>query len=165
VRHTSSASIKIHFAFSLPSSAGIWIEPAELPAEITASDAPFGRHGCAPRRRLVESEIGSAGGGWGSRSWRQHRDAREADWRAFETRPSIGRPARPPLARARPLNHLRQIGAPGVARVGNAGDALARAVGVEPFEDRAVAAMLVNQPVQGIATESPALRAFDPYRA
>jgi hypothetical protein len=74
------------------------------------------------------------------------------------------RPRRPPDGP--PSHHLRQIGAPRVALVADAGGALARAIRREPgepFEDRAVAAMLVDQPVQGIATEPPALRAFDPY--
>jgi len=33
--------------------------------------------------------------------------------------------------------------------------------GVEQFEDRAIAAMLVDKPVQRLTTEPPALRAFD----
>lgn len=46
-----------------------------------------------------------------------------------------------------------------MALVAHAGGALARAVGrqlLEPVEDRAVASVLVNQPVQRIATESSA---------
>ena len=63
------------------------------------------------------------------------------------------------------LHHLRQVRAPRVTSVADARDALARAVGrqlLKPFDDRAVAAMLVNQAAQGVAAEPPALRAFDP---
>src|SRR5262249_45806853 len=62
-------------------------------------------------------------------------------------------------------HHSWQIRAPRVALVADAGAALARAVSrqlVEPFDDSAVAAVAVNQPVQGITTESPALRTFTP---
>jgi len=51
-----------------------------------------------------------------------------------------------------------------VALIADAGVAPSRAVGcqlVEPVEHGAVAAMLVNQPVQGVAAEAPALRALD----
>src|SRR5262249_53516424 len=61
-------------------------------------------------------------------------------------------------------NHRRQIRAPRLTAVADAGGTLARAVGgerVEPIDDRAVAAMLVNQPVQRVATEATALRALD----
>jgi hypothetical protein len=61
--------------------------------------------------------------------------------------------------------HLRQIGAPRVALIADAGGALARAIGGERFQPRddgAVAALLVNQPVQGIAALPPAFRALDP---
>jgi hypothetical protein len=80
--------------------------------------------------------------------------------------------SRPPIiarsrasAPARPGSyHLGQVRTPRVALVADARGAPARAVAgqrVKPRDDGAVAAMLVNQPVQGIATEPPALRAFD----
>ena len=63
-------------------------------------------------------------------------------------------------------NHLRQIRTPRVTLVAHARGALARAVGgerVEPRDDRAVAAMLIDEPVQRIATEATAFRTLDPH--
>ena len=59
-------------------------------------------------------------------------------------------------------HHLGQIGAPRMTPVADARSALALAVGgerVKPIDDRVVAAMLVDQPVQRVAAEPPALGA------
>jgi hypothetical protein len=63
------------------------------------------------------------------------------------------------------LYHFRQVGTPGVTPIADAGGALSWAVGgqfLEPFDDRAVAAVAVDQAGQRVATEPPTLGAFNP---